>query len=160
MKRQHGYTLIEIMMVVAIIALLAMTGTALTGTWVQDANLVQVEGDLTQAIGRAKSSALRNEMTALGDAPVTAICISQSNFLTILEGSNGTSPSCSPASGSEIWHTQLDSDVTVKVGGTAISCMCFNNQGLLTDNACAGCSTSSELQLLTGNNHSETAYIY
>lgn len=157
--KQYGFTLVELLIVVAILAFLTLAAAPLSGAWVQDADLLKVEGEFTQAIGRAKASALRNQRAALASEPVTAICVSNTKVLTVLEGTQATAPNCGTPAGTQLWTAQLDSDVSVTSSGNAVSCMCFDNRGLLTTSSCAGCLTQSTFTLSAGSKN-ETVYIY
>jgi prepilin-type N-terminal cleavage/methylation domain-containing protein len=147
-----GFTLIEVMIVVAIIALIALVAAPLSGRWVTDANRLEAEGQLNQAVGRAKASALRNYMGATGNAAVTAICLSPDNILTVLEGTPGTpptSPICSSATGTQLWRAKLHANITVQADAVDFSCMCFDNRAVPTD-SCNTCSTSTKFSLTAG----------
>ncbi len=157
-KFEHGFSLIELMMILAIMALLATAAAPLTGGWVKDADLTKVRGSLTQAVGRAKAASLRNFRGAQSNAPVAAICIAN-NTVTVREGTSANAPSCSSNTGTVVWQDPLDSDVTITSGGSAVSCLCFDNRGLLTNNACTGCSTTGSLTLTAGS-HNDTLTIY
>lgn len=148
MKKQ-GFTLIEVLIVIAIFALIVLVAAPLSGSWVRDANLLETEGQLTQAVGRAKAAALRNKVAATGDNPVSAVCLSNNNVLTVREGTAaGIAPHCTTPAGDQLWQTQVNTNVTVKANGAALSCMCFTNKGLLTAQGnCAGCSTSTSFNL-------------
>lgn len=154
----RGFTLIEVLIVIAIFALIILVAAPLSGYWVRDANRLEVEGQLTQATGRAKAAALRNYMAATGESPVTVICLSATNLLTVREGTAGVAPDCDPVTGTQLWQTQLSQNVTVQSGGANFSCLCFNNKGALTSNStCNVCSTSNELTLTAGGEHTPLA---
>lgn len=147
----RGFTLIEVLIVIAIFSLIILVAAPLSGFWVRDANRLEAEAQLTQAMGRAKAAALRNHMAALGETPVTAMCLSDTNLLTVREGTPGNSPSCNPAAGTQLWKAQLSPHVTVQAGGADFSCLCFTNKGLLTDDtSCSVCSTTTEFALTAG----------
>jgi prepilin-type N-terminal cleavage/methylation domain-containing protein len=149
--RTNGFTLIEVLIVIAIFALIILVAAPLSGYWVRDANRLEVEGQLTQAIGRAKAAALRNYMAATGENPVTAICLSATNLLTVREGTAGVAPDCDPAAGTQLWQAQLSEHVAVQAGGAALSCLCFTNKGLLTGTStCNTCSTTTSFTLTAG----------
>lgn len=131
--RNSGFTLIEVLIVIAIFAMIILVGAPLTGAWVTDANRLETEGQLTQAMGRAKAAALRNYMAATGDTPVTAICLADDNILTVLEGAPGTpsptSPDCNSATGTQLWRAKLHPKIVVQLNSEAFSCVYFNNKG-------------------------------
>ncbi|MDC6171323.1 prepilin-type N-terminal cleavage/methylation domain-containing protein, partial [Paucibacter sp. XJ19-41] len=57
---QHGIGLIELMVVVALMLLLALGGSALTASWVDQAAMRQSQAQLRQAMAELKAQALRN----------------------------------------------------------------------------------------------------
>jgi prepilin-type N-terminal cleavage/methylation domain-containing protein len=147
-----GFTLIEVMIVVAIIALVVLVTAPLSGHWVTDANRLEAEGQLNQAVGRAKASALRNYMGATGNTAVTAICLSNDNVLTVLEGTPGTpavSPDCTTGTGTQLWRGKLHANITVQADAADFSCMCFDNRATPTS-SCNTCSTSTKFSLTAG----------
>lgn len=150
----RGFTLIEILLVVAIFAVLLLVGIPLSSQWVKNANLVDAEAQLTQAVGRAKATALRNQMAATGNSPVAAVCLNNSNVLSMLEGVYGTPPNCTstPPSGNTTWQVQLKQGVTIKNAGGAFSCVCFSNKGFLTNTGnCSACSSTTDFTLEAGS---------
>ncbi len=157
-KFERGFSLVELMIILAITALLATAAAPLTSGWVRDAELTEVRGSLTQAFGRAKAASLRNFRGAQSNAPVAAICLAN-NTVTVREGTSTNAPSCSANTGTLVWQNPLDSNVTITSSGSAVSCLCFDNRGLLTNNACASCSTAGTLTLTAGSQN-DTLTIY
>lgn len=160
--RNSGFTLIEVLIVIAIFAMIILVGAPLTGAWVTDANRLETEGQLTQAMGRAKAAALRNYMAATGDTPVTAICLADDHILTVLEGAPGTpsptSPDCSSATGTQLWRAKLHPKIVVKLNSEAFSCVYFDNKGTPIKD-CA--STISTLEFtLTAGGETEPVALY
>jgi type IV pilus assembly protein PilA len=143
--KQRGFTLIEVMIVLAIFSLIVIVAAPLSGSWVREANMTESEGQLTQAVGRAKAAALRNKMGATGNAPASAVCLSNTKLLTVREGTSaGVAPHCTTPTGDQLWQAQVNASITVQANSAALSCMCFTNKGTLTnDGNCATCSTST-----------------
>lgn len=168
MTHCKGHTLIEVLIIIGLVALLALAASPFTGAWVRSADIVKVQGDLTQAVGRAKSIAQRNAIGSLNASPVAAICIAADNTLTLRQatpaGANPAElPDCNPVAGTQVWSTTLDRDVRVTVGDppVAVSCVCFDNKGLLTSAAqCAGCTTNSTVTLTAAGTENDTVQIY
>lgn len=66
-RPQAGLSLIELMIVLAIVGLLALVATPLTSSWGAGADLHTAAGQLNQAYSHARAVALRNEAGAVGD---------------------------------------------------------------------------------------------
>lgn len=161
MSRQQGFTLIELMITIALLAFIVLIAAPLGGGWVRSADLIEVEGDMTQAFGRARAQALRNLPGAVGADPATAVCLSDTHQLTVLQGTDTDLPSCGTNTGTVLWQTQLDTDVTVEFAGNDFSCACYNNQGYLTTQECAGCATEPKFKLVVGGGvDDETITLY
>lgn len=151
--------MVEVMVVLAVMAILLVAVMPAGTYWVGNAKIASAEGNLNHAVGRAKSAAFRNQRVAANQEPVVAVCISESNTLSVLEGTVANTPDCANNVGSLLWSATLDAAVSVTNNGNAVSCMCFNNLGMLTTNSCTGCLSQSILSLAT-NDFDETVYIY
>lgn len=157
MSIHKGYTLIEVLIVIGIFAATVLTVAPLTGAWLREAQMVETEGELTQAIGRAKAIALRNEMAAIGNNPAAAICINRPAApalptITVREGANGVSPSCEAVpAGVQAWQTPLRREVAITANNIDVNCICFDNRGLLTTaGGCGACSVNTVFTLAAG----------
>lgn len=161
MRQVRGYTLIEILIVIAILCALVLMAAPLTGGWTASAASQQAEGQMREAVGRAKSVALRNPVLASGDRPVSAICISQANVVTVKQGTGGTVPNCNSAGGEQLWKTELNGRIEVKSGGARMKCVCFNNKGLVTQHsACNSCAVNTTIGIAIGGRDDEEYSIY
>lgn len=159
--KQRGFTLVEVLIVIAIIAVIIFIAAPLSGGWLRDANLLTAEAQLTEAIGRAKAASLRNSSAATGDNPVTAVCRSNGNLLTVREGTAAAAPSCSTPAGTQVWQAQIDTKVTVQVSGSTLSCLCFANKGqTTTSGTCSSCAASTSFTLSATGTDSVTVAIF
>lgn len=148
-----GFTLIEVLIVIAIIGALVLVAAPLTGGWVKEANITNVESAMNEAIGRAKAIALRNENAITGNNAVAAICIdSATRKLTVLESASaGASPDCTTPTGAQVWQSQLSTDIAVTVAGASVTCLCFDNKSILTQASnCSTCTNATNFNLNSG----------
>lgn len=158
--RMRGFTLIEVMIVIAIFSLIILVAAPLSGGWVRDADLLTTESQLTEAVGRAKAASLRNASAATGENPAAVVCRSNTNLLTVIEGTSAVAPSCTPT-GTQVWQAQMNSKVTVQVNSTAFNCLCFNNKGAVTTTApCNACAASTSFSLDAGGSHTSNVAVY
>lgn len=147
---------------IGLIALLALAASPLSGMWISDANAQKVEGDLVQAIGRAKAIALRNPTGTINRDPVAAVCLNADRSLTVLQSTANTPPDCAANKGEQIWSTRLGEDVTVTTLNPAgnLSCLCFDNKAALTQEKCLACSTTTTFTLVTRGKARDPISIY
>ena len=64
-NNSKGFSLIELMVVVAIIGLLAVVASPYTGTWITSSQVQTAKGNLVQAHARAKAAGLRGQIVQL-----------------------------------------------------------------------------------------------
>lgn len=162
-KVNRGFTLIELMIVVLIVGLMLLVAAPFTRTWTDSAKLTEAKGILTQAVGVAKASALRNPagahrkgvmilgVSTMVTGTAAAVCIDDStNKIKVLEATIAASAEC-PSTGRVIWQANLPIGVAVVgelVAGTDtnIDCLSFSNRAF---NLSVGgaCALTSELSL-------------
>ena len=159
MNIEAAFTLVELMVVIAIMSILTVISIPAGYYWVGNSRIANVTGNLTEAVGRAKNAALRNEHGVLGPDPVAIICISDIKELSILEGTATAVPVCEDNIGLQKWAAKLDAKVTISSSGSNVTCICFNNMGLLTTTLCADCLAQPTINLAT-NDLDETIFIY
>lgn len=150
MAKTRGFTLIELMIVVLIIGLMLLVAAPFTRAWTDSAKLTEAKGILTQAIGVAKASALRNPAGLQMTSAAAVVCINSDNKIEVLQSSTATTASC-PSTGTLIWQADLPVEVAVVgelVSGTKtnIDCLSLNNRAF---NLSVGgsCVLTSELSI-------------
>lgn len=151
MRRNSGFTLIELMVTIAIAGMLLFIGAPLSKAWTDSAHQRDAAGLLSQGISRAKATALRNPGGAQEEAPAAALCRS-GQVLKLFSIADTQSISCS-ATANILWTAQLPTSVALQAGGTDIACVAFNSRGLpvVGGNAC----TTSSIDVTAG---SESAF--
>ena len=157
-----GYTLTELIIVLAITSILLGATIPLGSFWINNSRITFVSGELSHALGKAIGGALRNEGGSTADEPAAAVCISSDNVLTVLEATATETPSCSTPEGNEVWRTQLSDRVEITSQSNAVSCVCFTSRALLTTNSqCGVClaATESSVDLSIGDKN-ETLFIH
>lgn len=92
MKKQSGFTLIELMIVVAIIAILAAIAIPAYNNYIKEARLAKVTDHYDSAIRAVKSElAKRSAVTARGGTQVPAT-VDDTTILDIVNPENATAP--------------------------------------------------------------------
>lgn len=149
--RPNGYTLIEILITIALISILAFAAIPITGQWIKGAKVEETGAQLIEALGRAKASGLRNTAGKTSTGVVAKVCIDTTNdTLKVMESTSSTEAGCS--AGTQLWQATLDSNITVSnSSSSAISCLCTNNKGQLIDaGSCSSCYTGETVYIKSG----------
>lgn len=167
-KVNRGFTLIELMIVVLIVGLMLLVAAPFTSAWTESANLTKGKGVLTQAIGRAKAAALRNRAGAEGIESAAAVCIDNSNTITVRGAIPAVSPTpritagC-PATGTLLWTGQLPNTLEIegKVNGSptaAITCLKLDNRAFPLGSST--CAIDTDFKLKSGSVEDDAATYY
>ncbi len=162
MKTAAGFTLVEVLVVVAVIATLAFAAVPLGNSWTSSAESVNTKGVLSQAISRAKSSAMRNGNKIAETNAVTAICVTSGKVEVREASGTVTSAHCTSGGGTATWSNKIGTSLTIKNNSQAFSCMCFSTKGLLvtTPSNCSSCATTSTFEFSGSGIDNETVAIY
>ncbi|BCL76545.1 hypothetical protein JHS3_22810 [Jeongeupia sp. HS-3] len=119
----RGFTLIELMITIAILALLLAVGVPFTQRWGQSARVQQVDSTLKQGFAHAKAVALRNPSGATtGNAAVLRLV---DNELLVCEGA----VTCTTTNA--VWRGSKPTSTTISLTGLATG-LGFSNQGMAT----------------------------
>ena len=147
--RSRGFTLVELLVVITLIAIFAMAASSLGGSWINQTRIVDTQGILDEAIGRAKAAALRNGQ-ALMAGSAAVVCFANATLTVRESNAANTPPSCA-ANGSAIWNNSVPASVAIKVDGVNnLACIAFDSRA--NPMVTAECpSTSLTLQLTAGN---------
>lgn len=138
--RQQGFTLIELMIAIAIFGLLMTFGAQLTKSWTDSAQQNEAANLLKQGISRAKATALRNPGGAMGTSPAAVLCRSGQS-LKLFSLADQASLDCT-SNTSVLWQASLPASANLQVGGTNLTCIAFNSRGLPV-NGSSTCATST-----------------
>lgn len=150
MNRSRGFTLIELMITLAIFSFLITMGSQLTKSWTDSARQLEAANLLKQGISRAKATALRNPGAAQSNAPAAALC-SSGQTLKLFSVADLASINCA-ATDNILWQANLPGSAALQNGGTNITCIAFNSRGLPVtgSNSC----TTSTINVTVGSEDS------
>ncbi|HEX8592781.1 MAG TPA: prepilin-type N-terminal cleavage/methylation domain-containing protein [Pseudomonas sp.] len=145
--RAGGFTLIEMMITIAIFGILLFIGVPLTKAWSDSANQRDAAGLLKQGISRAKATALRNPGAALDNAPAAVLCRS-GQTLKLFSLANAQSINCASTS-NILWTAQMPASTSALAAGAEIACVAFSSSGLAVvgGNAC----TTTSIDVIVGS---------
>lgn len=121
-KRFYGFSLIELMVVISIIAVLALVAVPFTQSWLIDTQLRDARSQLYQAHAEAKALGLRNPTNARENG--VAACITFSNNTLRVQ-----QPSGNACSGGSIWQASWPDGVTLRNNNTTLTEVRLNNRG-------------------------------
>lgn len=151
-KLSRGFSLIELLVVLAVSGIILASSIPLGSQWIKSANLSSADGELSHAIGIAVATALRNEQALDSVEPAAALCLSDTNQLSVLEANTSGLPNCTGGTGTSVWSSSIPSNTAITANGNDISCMCFNPYGQLTQNSCSSCTIETTLNLSIDSN--------
>lgn len=122
--KSRGFTLIELMVVLLISAILMMMAVPFTIAWMDSSRQLQARGDLTDAIGRVKAVALRNDGQAGWNAAAARIRYEPVASMLTVEAGNGNT----------LWSAQMPRAVELLAGTGAgavdFVCAAYNSRGI------------------------------
>jgi len=147
--RSRGFTLIELMITIALFGLLLFVGVPLTQSWTNSSYQRDAAGLLKQGISRAKATALRNQGAVQDTAPAAVLCHSGQN-LKLFRLNAGQSIDCTTTN-TPVWTSTIPAAAGIKVGGIDMTCVAFSNRGLAVSGS--PCTTGT-LQVTAGSESS------
>lgn len=172
--RRHlrGLTLIELMVVVALLAIVAGMGTYLSADFLHQANRREARDQLTNGYRTAKSQALRNVSALTNNTAATLLCLGDDRVLRVYVADNTTTParvlptSCGGVGTTPVWSSPLAGGSNTQVfhaGGetTAWQCVAFNRRGRSVTHSLGSttCTHPDELRIKRGSAHLEMSWL-
>ncbi len=148
---QRGFSLIELMVTITILAILVTAGSAFTAQWSKQAELDKAVMSFQSAIDLAKSTAIRNEFATNTSLPASQICFDSSTAeLTVRKASTSGSASCTSAI---IFSSFLKNSIDIKRASDTASFQCFalNNYGQIISHETAEYSCKTDLNITIHN---------
>ena len=160
-RGRQGFTLVELVVTVALLALLLIMSAPFTRGWINSAKVSDTESVLQHAIGLARSHAMHSmETEGISQAPVAVVCIvSRDLEVRIVNRDIDLSVGQQPCIHSKVvWRTKITEQVTHsfindKNEPMMLSEMYFDSEGKLASQYChsaleeSNCATSSVLEL-------------
>ena len=116
-RRAGGFTLIELMIGIAIMAMLLLAAAPFTKSWVDSTRQMRARSNLIEAVGHARSLAMRNPQARPAGEPIAAVLYqAEANALCVVERQDGSwsATSCLAAG-----KSCTDADAGKKAAGVA-----------------------------------------
>ena len=124
MVKQHGVSLIELLITIALLGLLATKVVPLGQAWMANTNITSAEKALVHALGKARNEALQNPEGVIGATTAAAT-------LKINNTSKEITVENAKATPVVIWKTKIPTTASISFSG-ATGCATtvqFNNNG-------------------------------
>lgn len=150
-KLAHGFSIIELVTVLAISSILLVATVPMGSFWLDSARISTTDGEMSHGIGKAIAIALRNEQALDNAEPAAALCLSDTNQLTVLQATATDTPNCDTAKGTSVWTSAIPDDINITDGGNDVECFCFTPYGLPTNNSCSSCTVATTVDMEIGN---------
>ena len=168
MKRpMWGVTLIELMLGIAIMAVVMLSSVTLGTGWVNEARVTDARSQMRLAYSKGRAYALRNVNARTSDAAAW-ICVAR-GVVYVYESTtaNPTGPAACGDAGS-VWHADLagGTATTVEIAeaanSTAFACLGFGNRGLPVSASigAVACTTAQTVYVKRGNANEATTLVY
>lgn len=140
LMRCGGFTLIELMLTLALAAILAMAALPMTIAWMDGVRQVQARGLLVDAVGRARALAVRNPDRLAQSQAVARVQLANDGTLSVVR--NGT--------GAVLWSGSMPSSVQLEDSAAApFSCVAYNSRALPVN--AGGCTTDGLVLVQAGS---------
>ncbi|MES2532155.1 MAG: prepilin-type N-terminal cleavage/methylation domain-containing protein [Pseudomonadota bacterium] len=116
--RSRGFTLVELMVTLTIMALLLAAAVPLTTTWLNGTRVQDAQSRLLQGYSIGKAIALRNPTQAQVPDAAAGLKLTSDGTLLACAGDPAAS-SCAPGKAAVRWQTVLPAGITIVLGGNA-----------------------------------------
>ncbi|WP_326519346.1 pilus assembly FimT family protein [Acinetobacter sp. CAAS 2-6] len=127
-RLQQGVTLIELMITIALLAILAVAGIPLGRAWIANVQITKTEKLFLDAYVRAKNEAIRNPNGISQDSATAVATLSVDNSNKTIKVLDSKSPP------TLMWTVDIPPNVTVRLSSATTSTECADSQVTLDNN--------------------------
>src|SRR5690606_31472179 len=110
----RGFTLVELLITLALIAIVALAAVPYTTAWINTANVQTSAASLEQAFAKAKALALRNPAGVRVGTPAASVKLVGNNLI-VCSGAPGDA-GCAVAGGNMVWLLHVTDGVAIHLG--------------------------------------------
>lgn len=145
-SNEAGVSLIELMVTIAILAILTVTGISLTSKWSQQAELDKAIMSLKSGMSLAKSTAMRNGSARAVTDAASQVCFNNSS-ISVHEATAAAAASCLTPT---VFQYSLSNAIAIKkADSTNFSCFAFDHFGEVL--SIGNCQTNLSLTVSNGS---------
>jgi prepilin-type N-terminal cleavage/methylation domain-containing protein len=147
-KLQAGFSMIELMVTIAVMMLLAMAVAPFSVAWGNQASVRQTQSLLNQAMSQLKATALRNPTAA--SATAAAVLVSIPGKLCVRDGLPG-GLDCSA------FNWTADPAASIRLNGATSQCIAMDSAGIALAASVGGvaCGTALSFNISKGSESSD-----
>ncbi len=142
-----GFSLLELLITIAIIAFLAVMALPMTSAWIDGPDVTRTQTNFSRAYSMAKNIAIREGSAVTANGATSALCLFNNNGISIISvrsqsggvGAVNRNPAdCkTPTLSTEVFSAELRPNVTIQYGTVApltnFTCACFTSNGASAD---------------------------
>ncbi len=126
--RQRGFSLIELGITLAVMAVLMGAAAPFTMSWVKSTRIADAKAKLQQAYDLSKALAQRNAVGAHAPDPAAGVKL-DGDTLLVCSGDPSVPSACAAGGASKVmWRTTLPVNTTISFGSSQV--LGFDNTGL------------------------------
>lgn len=132
MHKQLGFTLIELVVTVVIVAALLLTSASLTNSWIDRSQVASAKANFETALLQAKTLALRNHNNQPFSEPAVSLCVdSNDDKINIIQlGTNAANP-CDIVGNALLKSFSIAKGIAITQGNSPVECLTVNALGML-----------------------------
>lgn len=158
-----GFSLIELLITIAIIAFLAMVALPMTSAWIDGPDVTRTQTNFARAYSLAKNIAIREGAAVTPNGATSALCVTSADDGTktvsvvkqsgeVGDAAGRTPADCQAATlaadpSPVVFSAELRPNVSIQYGTAApltdFTCACFTNNGAIAPNTTTNCSAAN-----------------
>lgn len=154
----QGFTLVELMITIAVLSIILMMGTALTRSWIDRSQVTHAMSAFKSAVNQAQAAALRNTNNQPTNSASVSVCWNANNStMRIVRVAKGSQQVCQDVAENTVLQTiSLPKGLAIQQGNIAFQCISFNSAGVVIVAASSNCISDTKSTFKVGKNN-ETA---
>ncbi len=138
-RREHGFSLIELLVGLSIACMLLLVGAPLAGGWIDSNNVRQTNHRLLEGMARAKALALNNT-GLVSDSTPAAYLLTDGTTICVY---GSTAPAALSCGNTAVWSAAVTA--TLKINAATTQCVALNNRALAVSATISGTACTTTL---------------